>query len=180
MHASLHLFLLRTFSSLYVLGSIDLTEEGGIKAAGSSMDFAFPPELSDALRRLYHLRRGPLLSPGPLQSMDDRAELRSLFVRLPLEDCLSMMAPALWSSGPMEDALARKEGPLLEDFPPETLSLWENVRLLSCFAVAACFAISSYTTNILPFIEFAAYHCGGPLSLSVCLVGQRYTGSQIR
>ena len=58
--------------------SIDLTEEGGIKAAGSSMDFAFPPELSDAVRRLYHLRRGPLLSPGPLQSMDDRAELRSL------------------------------------------------------------------------------------------------------
>jgi len=90
------------------------------------MDYAFPPELSDALRRLYHLRRGPFLSPGPLQSMDDRAEMRSMFVRLPLEDCLGMMAPALWSSGPLEDALARKS-PLLEDVPPETLSLWENV-----------------------------------------------------
>ena len=106
--------------------SMDLTEEGGIKAAGSSMDFAFPPELSDALRRLYHLRRGPFLSPGPLLSMDDRAEMRSLFVRLPLEDCLSMMAPALWSSGPLDEALARN-GPLMEDVPPETLALWENV-----------------------------------------------------
>ena len=110
--------------------SIDLTEEGGIKAAGSSMDFAFPPELSDAVRRLYHLRRGPLLSPGPLQSMDDRAELRSLFVRLPLEDVLSMMAPTLWSSGSLEDALVN--GPLLEVVPPETLSLWENVSGVYC------------------------------------------------
>ena len=160
--------------------SIDLTEEGGIKAAGSSMDFAFPPELSDALRRLYHLRRGPLLSPGPLQSMDDRAELRSLFVRLPLEDCLSMMAPALWSSGPMEDALARKEGPLLEDFPPETLSLWENVRLLFCWLLFLVLQYHRTQPTCCLSSNSAAYHCGGPLSLSVCLVGQRYTGSQIR
>jgi hypothetical protein len=91
------------------------------------MDFAFPPELSDALRRLYHLRRGPFLSPGPLQSIDDRAEMRSLFVRFPLEDCLNMMAPALWSSGDLNDALSH-DGPSMEDVPPETLALWENVR----------------------------------------------------
>lgn len=90
------------------------------------MDFAFPPELSEALRRLYHLRRGPFLSPGPLQSMDNRAEMRSLFLRMPLEDCLAMMAPALWSSGPLDEALARKT-PFMDDVPPETLALWENV-----------------------------------------------------
>jgi hypothetical protein len=89
------------------------------------MDFAFPPELSDALRRLYHLRRGPLLSPGPLQSMDDRTEMRSYFIRFPLEDCLEMMAPLLWSSGSLDEALARK-GPSLQIVPADTLSLWEN------------------------------------------------------
>lgn len=46
---------------------LDLTEEGGVMAAGSSVDFAFPPELADALHRLYHFRRGPILSPGPMQ-----------------------------------------------------------------------------------------------------------------
>jgi hypothetical protein len=90
------------------------------------MDFAFPPELSDALRRIYHLRRGPLLSPGPVQSADDRAEMRSLFVRLPLDDCLSMMAPSLWGSGSLEEALARNNS-FLENVPPETLALWGNV-----------------------------------------------------
>ena len=174
MYATLLTF---TFTSHLLVASIDLTEEGGIKAAGSSMDFAFPPELSDALRRLYHLRRGPLLSPGPLQSMDDRAELRSLFVRLPLEDCLSMMAPALWSSGPLVDALARNEQPLLEDVPPETLSLWENVRL---FAGVACFAILSNKPTCCLSSNSTAYHCGRPFSLTVYLVGQRYTGSEIR
>ena len=92
------------------------------------MDFAFPPELSDALRRLYHLRRGPLLSPGPVQSADDRVEMRSFFVRFPLNECLSMMAPSLWSSGPLHEALDHKS-PLLQNAPPETLALWENVRL---------------------------------------------------
>ena len=114
--------------NFFVNASIDLTEEGGIKAAGSSMDFAFPPELSDALRRLYHLRRGPLLSPGPVQSADDRVEMRSLFVRFPLDDCLSMMAPSLWSSGPLREAL-ESSSHFLQNFPPETLALWENVSV---------------------------------------------------
>lgn len=94
------------------------------------MDFAFPPELSDAPRRLYHLRRGPLLSPGPVQSADDRVEVRTLFVRFPLSDCLSMMAPSLWSSGPLAEAMARN-APSLQNVPPETLALWENVREFS-------------------------------------------------
>jgi hypothetical protein len=135
---------------VYVSSSIDLTEEGGIKAAGSSMDFAFPPELSEALRRLYHLRRGPLLSPGPVQSADDRAEMRSHFVRLPLEDCLAMMAPSLWTSGSLEDAIAN-HGPLLENVPPETLALWENVSGYVCFEITSGY--SHCRTS------FLAHHC---------------------
>jgi hypothetical protein len=110
---------------------LDLTEEGGVKAAGSSVDFAFPPELADALRRLYHLRRGPLVSPGPIQSMDDRATIRSLFIRLPLGDCLCMMAPSLWSSGPL--AASADIVPSQEVVPPETLALWENVSSTAQF-----------------------------------------------
>lgn len=101
----------------------DLTEEGGVAAAGSSVDFAFPPELADALRRLYHFRRGPILSPGPMQSMDDRAEIRSLFTRLPLEDCLGMMAFSMWSSGPL-GTQDRVPAPLT--VPPDTLALWDD------------------------------------------------------
>jgi hypothetical protein len=104
---------------------LDLTEEGGIKAAGSSLDFAFPPELADALQRLYHFRRGPLLSPGPMQSDDDRAAIRALFMRLPLDDCLSMMALSLWSSGP----LGANTAPTMMTVPPDTLSLWDNCIL---------------------------------------------------
>jgi hypothetical protein len=92
------------------------------------MDFAFPPELSDALRRLYHFRRSPFLSPGPLQSLDDRSEVRSLFVRFPLEDCLMMMAPTLWGSGDLQAAMANLS-PSFEEIPPETLSLWDEVSL---------------------------------------------------
>ncbi|KAL7575763.1 hypothetical protein ACA910_003093 [Epithemia clementina (nom. ined.)] len=100
--------------------SLDLTEGGGVRAAGSSFDFAFPPELSVALRRLYYLRRGPLLNPGPMRSLDDRAEIRSLFIRFPMEDCLCMMAPLLWRCGP-DDASAG-----LDEILPETLALWSN------------------------------------------------------
>ena len=89
----------------------------------SSLDFAFPPELAGALRRLFHLRRGPLISVGPLISNDDRAEIRSLYLRLPLEDCLNMMAPSVWSSGSVFDKPGR------EAVPAETLSLWDHVSI---------------------------------------------------
>jgi hypothetical protein len=120
----------------FFIRRLDLTEEGGVKAAGSSVDFAFPPELADALRRLYHLRRGPLISPGPIQSMDDRAQIRSLFIRFPLGDCLCMMAPSLWSSGPL--AGADGEDSSLKSVPPETLALWENVRFLALYSACLC------------------------------------------
>jgi hypothetical protein len=104
------------------------------------MDFAFPPELSDALRRLYHLRRGPFLSPGPLQSFDDRTEIRSLFIRFPLEDCLMMMAPSLWGCGDLQAAAANL-APSFEEIPPETLSLWDEV---------SCWNISNSGNSLIP------------------------------
>lgn len=105
---------------------MDLSEEGGIRASNySSLDFAFPPELAEALRRMYHLRRGSLLSPGPLRSMDDRAELRARFLRFPLEDCINMMAPVLWSSGALDSSNPSKWS--MDLVPSETLALWDNV-----------------------------------------------------
>lgn len=92
------------------------TSSGG----ATSLDFAFPPELARSVRRLFHLRRGPLLSIGPIQSTDDRAEVRSMFLRMPLADCLNMMAPIVWSSG---SVLAK---PSREPVPAETLSLWDH------------------------------------------------------
>ena len=104
---------------------LDMTEAGGVRAPGSSFDFAFPPELSVALRRLYYLRRGPLLNPGPMRSLDDRAEIRSLFIRFPMEDCLCMMAPLLWRCEPSNDKDSSESAPL-EEILPETLILWSN------------------------------------------------------
>lgn len=103
----------------------DLIEEGGVSAAHSSLDFAFPPELADALHRLYHLRRGAMLSPGLLRSLDERAEIRDLYLRLPLDDCLCMMAPSLWSvntSGSASDLTLP-----LDPIPSDTLTLWDTV-----------------------------------------------------
>jgi hypothetical protein len=112
-----------------VLSERILTEEGRVGASPSSLDFAFPPELADALHRLFHLRRGSLLSPEPLQSADDRAEKRSLFLRLPLDDCLCMMAPSLWSAGMSE--LNGEATFSLEQIPSDTLTLWDNVSCCS-------------------------------------------------
>jgi len=58
--------------------------------------------------------------------MDDRAEIRSLFLRLPLEDCLSMMALSLWSSGPLQGPGAFASPTTV---PPDTLALWDNCVL---------------------------------------------------
>lgn len=108
---------------------LDLTEEGGIRTVGSSIDFAFPPELSDALRRLYHLRRGPLLSPGPMRSDDDRAQIRSLFLRLPLEDCLCMCAPSLWRTEVTPEC--KSDSVEWIAVPPESLALWDKTAIVA-------------------------------------------------
>lgn len=98
----------------------------------SSLDFAFPPQLREGLRRLYHLRRGALISPGPMRSMDDRAEVRQLFLRFPLQDCVGMMAPNLWSTGNLENVRNPSSVSSLNPFPAETLALWDAVS--SCMA----------------------------------------------
>lgn len=102
----------------------DLIEEGGVGGAQSSLHFAFPPELADGLHRLYHLRRGAMLSPGMVRSLDDRAQLRDLYLRLPLDDCLCMMAPSLWSV----NTTGRDFAPPLSPVPSDTLTLWNSVR----------------------------------------------------
>jgi hypothetical protein len=104
---------------------LDLTEEEESRRVVRLLS----PELADALvGSIYdagHCR------PGPIQSMDDRATIRSLFIRLPLGDCLCMMAPSLWSSGPL--AGSADIVPSLETVPPETLALWENVSFTARF-----------------------------------------------
>jgi len=96
------------------------------RSPSSSLDFAFPPQLAQGLRLLYNLKRGPMLGIGPLLSTDDRAVARSLFMRLPLDDCLLLMAPTVWSCRADSDAL---RNPVLEPVPPVTLSCWDNCIL---------------------------------------------------
>jgi len=97
----------------------------------ASVDFAFPPELADSLRLLYHVRRGTLLGP-PLQSTDDRASSRNLFLRLPLEEDLGMLAPELYSTRvDVSKANSNGDSPAVttwfERVPPENLALWPDV-----------------------------------------------------
>ena len=93
----------------------------------SSLELAFPPQLSGCLHRLYHLRRGALISPGPLRSVDDRADVRQLFLRFTLEDCLGMMAPKLWSTGYVENSRDASNMTSMTPFPAETMALWDAV-----------------------------------------------------
>jgi Sec23/Sec24 trunk domain/Sec23/Sec24 zinc finger len=109
---------------------LDLENGPGEKEAlvpASSLDLAFPPQLSGCLRQLYHLRRGALVSPGPLRSMDDRAESRHLFLRFPLEDCLGMLAPKLWSTGRIDIGRDTSNVTTMIPFPAETMALWDAV-----------------------------------------------------
>jgi hypothetical protein len=73
------------------------------------------PELADALL-------GALVSPGPIQSMDDRATIRSLF---DFRWVIAMYDGAV----PLEFWAARcvRRYYLHWKLSPETLALWENV-----------------------------------------------------
>jgi hypothetical protein len=108
----------------------------------TAVDFAIPPELSESIRLLHHLRRGTLLGP-PLQSADDRACHRALFLRMPLEDCLCMMAPRMFAlrrqllpvvgvtnvtSHEQQQSQTRPQ-PVWEKVPAETLLLWDDVMI---------------------------------------------------
>ena len=96
--------------------------------AASSLDFAFPPELVDALRGLYALRRGPLLGTGPQLSSDDRCVSRSLFMHLPMSDCLPMISPLVWCC--RTDANSPR-GFTLESVPAVTLACWDEVSIFN-------------------------------------------------
>ena len=103
------------------------SKSGSRRKSESSLELAFPPQLKETLNRLYHLRRGPLISPGPMRSMDDRAEIRGLFLRFPLEDCLKMMRPTVLSTGSMNGISSAWDN--MVSFPAETLSLWDDVSI---------------------------------------------------
>ena len=106
--------------------SVELRSREGISQ--SSLDFAFPPQLKETLNRLYHLRRGHLISPGPMRSMDDRAESRALFLRFPVENCLQMIRPSIWSTG----SFGVSSGwDTMQPFPAETLALWDDVSIFN-------------------------------------------------
>ena len=64
-----------------------------------------------------------MLSPGMIRSLDDRAQLRDLYLRLPLDDCLCMMAPSLWSV----NITGQDFAPPLSPVPSDTLTLWNTV-----------------------------------------------------
>jgi hypothetical protein len=105
--------------------SLSISADCEIDMVESSLELAFPPKLQGSLSRLYHLRRGHLVSPGPMRSIDDRAEVRSLFLRFPLEDCLRMMEPSLLSTGSIAGIPSAWD--VMQPFPAETLALWESV-----------------------------------------------------
>ncbi|KAG7364666.1 Sec23/Sec24 zinc finger domain containing protein [Nitzschia inconspicua] len=104
--------------------SLSFTTDAEKEKVESSLELAFPPKLQNSLIRLYHLRRSHLISPGPMRSMDDRAEVRSLFLRFPLEDCLKMMEPSLLSTGSLDGIASAWD--VMQPFPAETLALWEG------------------------------------------------------
>lgn len=131
----------RISSAFRLLGiRSDTMSRSNERSPSSSLDFAFPPQLAQGLRLLYNLKRGPMLGTGPLLSTDDRAVARSLFMRLPLDDCLLMMAPTVWSCRADSDTL---RNPVLEPVPPVTLSCWDNVSSL-CFGCLCTHCCTRY------------------------------------
>ena len=96
--------------------------------SGSSMEYAFPSELQQLPRTLFHLRQGPLLG-NLLQHDDDVACLRYLFLRFSLSESMRLMAPTLT----MVTRNAQGEGqPLsfnVRTVPADTLALWDDAVL---------------------------------------------------
>ena len=75
------------------------------------------PELEVVFKRLHHFRRGTILGSNT-QSSDDRSLLRNLFLKMPLHDCLMMMAPKLWmyyfgDNGEIVSTIVPAETPVL-------------------------------------------------------------------
>lgn len=141
---------------------LDLESSGTARkqSSASSLDSAFPSHLTNALKLLYCLRRGPLISPGPMRSMDDRAALRGIFLRFPLSECISMMGPKLWSTGLLEKDRLQAD---IEAMPAETLALWDNV---SEGAMQFSSLQKPYLTRLVPSQSWL------PTTMTVCTCGQ--------
>lgn len=73
-----------------------------------------------ALKKLHNFRRGVNIGPN-IQSVDDMAILRDLFLRLPLDDSICMLAPIMRSFSSNEDG---------KEVPPDTLALLDDVSII--------------------------------------------------
>lgn len=92
------------------------------------------PEIKNTFRKLHHFRRGNILG-AHIQAADDRFVIRNHFLRMPLENCLGMMAPLLWMNKFDTD------GNIISMVvPAETLALWDDVS--SFFIPLAFLSIS--------------------------------------
>lgn len=104
-----------------VLEHLDTTLRNIITGCGEKRNgtIIFPPELESIPRRLYLLRRGPMISPI-LQHPDDIDFLRCLFLNSNYPDSLRLVDPPL--------LLASLNG--FEQLPPEDLALQSNFVLM--------------------------------------------------
>ena len=92
-----------------------------IEQSNSDMSRTDPPELKNSFRRLHQFRRGNILS-AHMQNVDDRFILRNHFLRMPIQNSITMMSPTLWmykfdSSGNI----------VTVQVPAETLTMWDDV-----------------------------------------------------
>jgi len=79
-------------------------------------DSNFPPIFEGALKKLHNFRRGVNIGPN-IQSVDDMAIIRYLFLRLPLDDSICMLAPIMRLFSSNEDG---------KEVPPDTLALLDD------------------------------------------------------
>ena len=93
--------------------------------------------------------------------------MRGLFFHLPLEEVLCMICPKLWKCELGDDGIIK-----FEEIPPETLVLWDNVRLFDLTVLLSSAYLSSFFLHflilfyeyfisvLLLLIILTAYMCG--------------------
>ena len=82
-----------------------------------------------------------------MRSIDDRAGSRKFFIRFPLEECLNMIRPSLWSTGSVTISSAWDS---MMPFPAETLALWDDVSFYETQSVNNPFSWLKLTIPFCP------------------------------
>jgi len=91
------------------------------RSPGSLSNYSLPPELSSLPRKIFMLRKGPMLGPI-LQHADDIDYVRCLFLNADFDVCNRLIEPALWM------AIDREEK--FYQVPAEDLALQSDKVLL--------------------------------------------------